>query len=115
MSQLRTEVLKQFRNLHKARKVVFAGDVAALEKARLEINKHFKQNKHVNEETTTELLKFAGEVETELRTNVIQAVEEKPGVYRVRIMESTTLLDNVEFDENANILTGPKDCCSKKK
>lgn len=60
----------------------FTGDERTLLAARNKINEEFKKNKHVkNTESIDELLKMAAGVEHELKANVIQAEEKKPGVF----------------------------------
>ncbi|XP_022909562.1 complex III assembly factor LYRM7 [Onthophagus taurus] len=104
MSQnLRKEVLLAFKRLHKARKKVFANDDNALEKGRIKINEEFKKNKHVKDPVAiAELTKLANEVQKELLTTVIQAVEVSPGKYEMRILPETLKLDNVPFKDCPN-------------
>lgn len=50
--------------------------------AQKRITEDFKKNKHVkNEESIQALLTLAKDVRTELKTNVIQAKQSRPGVY----------------------------------
>lgn len=66
---------------------MFAGDKLALNAARTRINEEFKKNKHVDSvESIGEMLKFASEVENELRTTVVQAKQREPGVYGKRVV-----------------------------
>ncbi|XP_018324013.1 complex III assembly factor LYRM7 [Agrilus planipennis] len=96
------EVLWCFKNLHKARKEVFAGDTYALELCRNKINEEFKKHKTLNDETViNELLKQSKNIAHELRTTVIQAREVEPGKYRVQIRPDTTKLDNVPFKDSS--------------
>lgn len=61
---------------------MFQGDVKAVSGARILINENFHKNKDVqDEDEIKKLLKMASDVEIELKTNVIQAVEKEPGVY----------------------------------
>ncbi|KAK9512664.1 hypothetical protein O3M35_001038 [Rhynocoris fuscipes] len=101
---LRKEVLKAFRTLHKARKIVFKGDLKALTAARDRINEEFKQKKSVDDKKTIEqLIEHAHEVAKELRTTVVQAEEKQPGVFQLKITEETLKLDNKVFDPNVEI------------
>ncbi|XP_053603720.1 complex III assembly factor LYRM7 [Plodia interpunctella] len=115
MSNLRSMVLHTFKKLHRTRMKVFSGDEKALTAARVKINEEFNKNKHVTEEDAIKaMIKLGEDVERELRTQVIQAREIKPGVFEARINEDTTKLDNIPFDENAVIEIAPKrrrPCC----
>ncbi|CAH4035771.1 complex III assembly factor LYRM7 [Pieris brassicae] len=119
MEKLRHTVLKNFKSLHRTRLKIFDGDHKALTAARLKINDEYKKNKAVkDEEAIKAMVKFSEEIEQELKTQVIQAREVKPGVFEARITEDTVKLDNVMFDENAEL---PKrrrknqQCCQDKK
>ncbi|XP_067631764.1 complex III assembly factor LYRM7 [Eurosta solidaginis] len=102
MSHLRREVLKVFKTLHRTRQIVFQGDRQTLEAGRKEINNNFRKNRNErNEDEIKKLIQLAQDVNKELRTNVIQAVQEKEGIYRLRLTEETTRLDNVPFNSNA--------------
>ncbi|XP_013200174.1 complex III assembly factor LYRM7 isoform X2 [Amyelois transitella] len=94
---------------------IFSGDERALTAARLKINEEFNKNKHVKEEDAIKaMIKLAEDVERELRTQVIQAREIKPGVFEAKVNEDTVMLDNVPFDEHAVIENSPKSrrsCC----
>ncbi|XP_038222967.1 complex III assembly factor LYRM7 [Zerene cesonia] len=104
MDNLRRAVLQNFKKLHRTRLKVFAGDYRALNAARLKINEEYKKNKAVQDSDAIQaMIKYSEEVEQELRTQVIQAREVKPGVFEARITEDTVKLDNVPFDENADI------------
>ncbi|CAD7092508.1 unnamed protein product [Hermetia illucens] len=116
MSHLRKEVLRQFKNLHRTVQHTFQGDSRAILLTRSQVNEHFQKNKNISDEgEIKKLLKLARDVEVELKTNVVQAVETEPGVFQVRVTEHTPLLDNVMFDENAKleVRKGAK-CCSEK-
>lgn len=45
---MKLQVLKVYKALHRARKIVFEGDIRALEAGRIKINEEFKKNKHVS-------------------------------------------------------------------
>lgn len=97
---LRNKVLQSFKALHKARKETFAGDVYALSEARKRINEEYQKKKHVSDVSVIdELVKYANEVERELKTTVIQIKETKPGRYQAKITKETVKLDNVPFKD----------------
>lgn len=65
-------------------RTVFAGDDVALNAVRTKINDEYKKNKSIeNQESILEMIKFAKEVEDELRTTVVQAKATAPGVYGI--------------------------------
>ncbi|TMW47497.1 hypothetical protein DOY81_007427 [Sarcophaga bullata] len=104
MSQIRREVIKAFKKLHRTRQLIFAGDELALKAGRGEINDRFKQNMNeTNEENIKKMLQLALDVDKELRTNVIQAKQKDEGVYELRITPETTRLDNFPFNPDAII------------
>ncbi|KAG6459608.1 hypothetical protein O3G_MSEX011482 [Manduca sexta] len=94
---------------------VFVGDERALTAARIKINEAYRKNKNVeNEDAIKEMIKFGEDVERELRTQVIQARQVKPGVYEAKITEDTLKLENVPFNDNAVLEDGtraPQPCC----
>ncbi|XP_011296260.2 complex III assembly factor LYRM7 [Musca domestica] len=102
--QIRREVLKAFRKLHRTRQLIFAGDDNALALGRNEINSHFRKNmQETNVEEIKKMVKLALDVDKELRTNVIQAKKKDEGVYELRITPETTRLDNIAFNPDAVI------------
>uniref|UniRef100_T1HEJ5 Uncharacterized protein n=2 Tax=Rhodnius TaxID=13248 RepID=T1HEJ5_RHOPR len=104
---LRREVLQAFKNLHRARKVVFNGDLKALTAAREKINEEFKKNKSTNDYKTIEnLVLYANEVAKELRTTIVQAKETKAGTFELNITSDTERLDHFPFDPNVEIPRG---------
>lgn len=99
-SSLRKEVLKAFKSLHRARMTVFEGDDRALKFVRSQINETFKKNEHVtNESKIKNLIQFSRDVETELRTTVVQARAVEPGRYRVKFSDQTVMMDNTPYQE----------------
>ncbi|XP_071564872.1 F-box only protein 27 isoform X2 [Temnothorax nylanderi] len=73
-------VLRVFKKLHRTRLKTFEGDEYALQVVRDKINNEYRKYKNVtNQAAIEELNKFAQEVEYEVRTTVIQAVETAPG------------------------------------
>ncbi|KAK2586010.1 hypothetical protein KPH14_010578 [Odynerus spinipes] len=98
---LRREILHQFKKLHRTRLNTFKGDEHALKVVRDKINGEYRKYGNVtNEAAILELNKFAQEVEHELRTNIIQAVKKKPGVFALRITPDV-LLDNATCDNSS--------------
>ncbi|XP_055856325.1 complex III assembly factor LYRM7 [Episyrphus balteatus] len=107
--QIRREVLKAFKKLHRTREYVFKGDQHALTAARAEINTNFRKNQTVTDEIEIKkLVKLADDVDKELRTNVVQAVEKESGVYEVSIREEVPRLENVPFNPDAIIIEKPR-------
>ncbi|XP_076651933.1 complex III assembly factor LYRM7 [Halictus rubicundus] len=97
---LRRQVLHTFKKLHRTRMNTFQGDEHALTVVRNKINEEYKKYKNVtNSAAIEELNKFALEVEHEVRTTVIQAVEKKSGVFELRITKDTEMVDNVPFKD----------------
>ncbi|XP_061935953.1 complex III assembly factor LYRM7 isoform X1 [Apis cerana] len=124
---LRQKILQTFKKLHRTRMKTFQGDEHALQVLRNKINEEYKKYKNVtNTAAIEELNKFAEEVEHEVRTTIVQAVETKPGhfgntvkiimiiiffsllilfynILELRITPDTTLVDNVPYkDEPCN-------------
>ncbi|KAJ8733370.1 hypothetical protein PYW08_001668 [Mythimna loreyi] len=118
MSTTRSLVLQTFKKLHRTRMKVFAGDQRALTAGRIKINEEFSKNKHVtNEEAIKAMIKLAEDVEIELRTQVIQAREVKPGVFEARITDDTVKFENIPYDDNAVLedgTTAKRPCCQDK-
>ncbi|XP_021200632.1 complex III assembly factor LYRM7 [Helicoverpa armigera] len=119
MSTTRLSVLQTFKKLHRTRMKVFAGDDRALTAGRLKINEEFQKNKHVtNEDAIKAMVKLAEDVEKELRTQVIQAREVKPGVFVAKITEDTAKFENIPYDDNAVLedgtVAGNRPCCQDK-
>lgn len=101
---LRREVLQAFKNLHRARKTVFNGDLKALTAAREKINEEFKKHKSASDNKAIEnLIQYANEVAKELKTTIVQAKETKPGTFEMKITPETKKLDHLPFDPNVEI------------
>jgi len=97
---LRKEVLKAFKGLHRARTAVFEGDENALHLMRAKINEEFQKNKHVEDKSKiSEMIQLAKDVETELRTTVVQAREVEPQKYEVRFREETVRMENYPYQD----------------
>ncbi|XP_073948495.1 complex III assembly factor LYRM7 [Choristoneura fumiferana] len=114
MNRLKRNVLQCFKKLHRTRLKVFEGDEKALTAGRLRINEEFKKNKDVqNEEAIKAMLAFGEDVEKELRTQVIQAKEVKPGVFEARITEDTVKIVNLPFNDSVILEKGTGTPCCK--
>ncbi|XP_014272275.1 complex III assembly factor LYRM7 [Halyomorpha halys] len=101
---LRSEVLKAFKNLHRARLTVFRGDERILNDSREKINKEFKKNKAITDASSLhDMISYANAVAHELITTVVQAEEKTSGVFELHIRPETTKLDNMPFDPNVEI------------
>ncbi|XP_050461423.1 complex III assembly factor LYRM7 [Cataglyphis hispanica] len=99
---LRREVLRVFKKLHRTRLKTFEGDKHALQVVRKKINDEYRKYKNVtNQAAIEELNKFAQEVEYEVRTTVIQAVETASGTVALRITPDV-LVDNVPYKDQKN-------------
>lgn len=92
--------MKAFKSLHNARKAVFREDELALEASRRKINEEYRKNKYVTDaQVIKELVKFSHEVEKELKSQVVQARQVRPGHYELRITPETEKLDNFPFKD----------------
>ncbi|XP_076238290.1 complex III assembly factor LYRM7 isoform X2 [Calliopsis andreniformis] len=101
---LRREVLHTFKKLHRTRMNIFKNDEHAMTVTRHKINEEYRKYLHItNPAAIQELNKFAQEVEHELRTTVIQAVETEPGKFELRITPDI-LVDNVSC-KDTNVQT----------
>ncbi|XP_018373311.1 PREDICTED: complex III assembly factor LYRM7 isoform X1 [Trachymyrmex cornetzi] len=95
----RREILRVFKKLHRTRLKTFEGDEYALQVVRDQINKEYKKYKSVTNQTViAELNKLAQEVECEIRTTVIQAVETAPRRIALRLTPDV-LVDNVPYKD----------------
>ncbi|GJQ68973.1 hypothetical protein Trydic_g6158 [Trypoxylus dichotomus] len=99
-SELRQQVLKCFKSLHRARQRVFQGDQFALEKSRERINEEFKKHMHItNVEEIRSLMDHSKAVEKEVLTSVVQAREVAPGRYELHLRPEVERLKNVPFKD----------------
>ncbi|GAW23218.1 hypothetical protein ANO14919_127690 [Xylariales sp. No.14919] len=109
-----TTALPVYRNLLRAARLAFQGDVATLTAARSSIREGFRANATL-EPTSPEFpaaVKHAEEVATILRQNVVQGQKEGD-IYKLRIHEETERGDNesVKF-AGTNLSSGSGKCCS---
>ncbi|XP_018047254.1 PREDICTED: complex III assembly factor LYRM7 isoform X1 [Atta colombica] len=96
---LRREILRVFKKLHRTRLKTFEGDEYALQVVRDQINKEYRKYKNVtNQAVIEELNKFAQEVEYEIRTTVIQAIETAPRRVALRLTPDV-LVDNMLYKD----------------
>ncbi|KAG5322963.1 LYRM7 factor, partial [Pseudoatta argentina] len=94
-----SQILRVFKKLHRTRLKTFEDDEYALQVVRDQINKEYKKHKNItNQAVIKELNKFAQEVECEIRTTVIQAVETAPGRVALRLTPDV-LVDNVPYKD----------------
>ncbi|XP_039312575.1 complex III assembly factor LYRM7 isoform X6 [Solenopsis invicta] len=98
---LRREVLRVFKKLHKTRLKTFEGDDYALQ-VRSKINEEYRKYKNVTNQAAIE-----EEVEHEIRTTVIQAVETAPGKVALRLTPDV-LVDNVPYKDQKDKITESK-------
>ncbi|XP_034829764.1 complex III assembly factor LYRM7 [Maniola hyperantus] len=114
MSALRKAVLHNFKKLHRTRLRVFDGDERALIAARTKINEEFNKSKHVKDEDAIRaMIQFSEDVERELKSQVIQAREVKPGVFEAKITNDTLKIDNIPYNDSAipeEAVPGQKPC-----
>ena len=96
---LRLQVLASFKNVHRARLQVFAGDDETLATCREKINSEFRKHVDVTEEKgILELVKTANDSAEYLRKMVVQAkLNEESDVYEVKITKDTLLEENMPF------------------
>ncbi|XP_025994575.2 complex III assembly factor LYRM7 isoform X4 [Solenopsis invicta] len=99
---LRREVLRVFKKLHKTRLKTFEGDDYALQVVRSKINEEYRKYKNVTNQAAIE-----EEVEHEIRTTVIQAVETAPGKVALRLTPDV-LVDNVPYKDQKDKITESK-------
>ncbi|EZA62631.1 LYR motif-containing protein, partial [Ooceraea biroi] len=93
------QVLRIFKILHRTRLRTFEGDDHALQVIRSKINEEYRKYKNVtNSAAIEELNRYALEVDHEIRTTVIQAVETAPGRLALRITPDV-LIDNVPYKD----------------
>lgn len=59
---MKLQVLRVFKALHTARKIVFEGDIRALEAGRIKINEEFKKNKHVSNKDAIDEVRLLCEI-----------------------------------------------------
>ncbi|CAI9735771.1 Hypothetical predicted protein [Octopus vulgaris] len=100
----RKQVIAAFKQLHRTRRKVFENDLTALEASKQKINQEFRKN--INETDPTgikKLLKIAEDSEMILRTQIIQAEETTPGVYKAKITDDTFKDTNYPFKPDAKI------------
>ncbi|CAG0894922.1 unnamed protein product [Darwinula stevensoni] len=94
-------VFRSYRRLLRTSQRVFDKDFQALQAAREEIRKGFKDKKHINDtETITQLIKYADEVEEVLRTSVIQGQRMDEDKYRLMVREDVQKFDNIPYRDS---------------
>ncbi|KAG8456213.1 hypothetical protein GDO86_002128 [Hymenochirus boettgeri] len=93
----RMKVLQLFKALHRTRQCVFQSDPNALQAARQRINEEFRKHKSEGSlAKISELMKIGADVETLLRTSVIQGIH-KDSQTIVLKPRKEVLLENFPF------------------
>ncbi|CAG8498461.1 8610_t:CDS:2 [Ambispora leptoticha] len=97
---LRYAVLKAYRDLLKAQRETFYGDILTLRAARDKTREEFLRNRNLNEESQIqEQINRATEIADTLRRNVVQAVSVDQDKTRFRLM----LNENHELGDNNSL------------
>ncbi|GAB1607558.1 complex III assembly factor LYRM7-like [Argonauta hians] len=100
----RKHVIDVFRRLHRTRRKVFQNDSMALEASKVKINQEFRKNLNQTDNGEIQkLLKIAVDAEVILRTQVVQAEEMTPGVYRAKLTDDTFKDVNYRFKPDAKL------------
>ncbi|CAK7565133.1 MAG: Mitochondrial zinc maintenance protein 1, mitochondrial [Sporothrix epigloea] len=88
--------LVAYRNLFRAAKVAFEGDVRVLSEANKQIRSKFRENAGLSasDPAVQPAIQHAKEVASFLRQNVVQGKKEEGDVYKLRIHEETERGDN---------------------
>lgn len=92
---LRSRVLSAFKELHRARLVVFKNDERALNAGRLKINEEFR--KYMNEsdpKKIEELIQVAKDSSMILRKHVVQLEQVEDDKFKANITQDTYKVDN---------------------
>lgn len=93
-----SQVLSAYKELHKARKIVFKNDSVALEAGKYKIREEFRKNANLNDQNEIQkLAKVAEETAVILRKTIVQAVLNKNGNYKLNITEHSFLQNNVQL------------------
>ncbi|KAI8885818.1 hypothetical protein K501DRAFT_331679 [Backusella circina FSU 941] len=120
ISPSKIAAIHAYRHLLKTQKQVFLADTKAIEAARKETYSRFMQYKdETNSDILEEKLELAGQVESLLKKNVIQGVENEKNTFKLRITKDTELGDNDSIKNTKNINRKRKtkhtgECCGGK-
>lgn len=94
------QVLEAYRNLHRARRIVFSGDILALEAAKLKIRQEFKNRLQLTDEVEIRgLVQMANETADFMRKGVIQGQADNTNTYKLNITKETHLHKNVPLKD----------------
>lgn len=97
---LRSRVLAAFKDLHKARLVVFKNDERALVAGRQKINEEFKKNiDETDHKKIEELIQVAKDSSMILRQHIVQLEQIAEDTYKANITKETYKLDNSMYRE----------------
>ncbi|KAG0250250.1 hypothetical protein DFQ27_009494 [Actinomortierella ambigua] len=102
----RQRALNAYKDLLKAQRVAFRGDVATLSAAREKTYQEFNMRRNeTNEKTIEEQLHLANQVTSLLRHNLVQGVQKKDrkDLYELKIREETELGDNETLREASKL------------
>ncbi|KAL1650234.1 Mitochondrial zinc maintenance protein 1, mitochondrial [Diplodia intermedia] len=107
--------LAAYRNILRATRLAFQGDVGVLSAARMKARDDFDASRTLdpNGEDAKKALAHANDVAKILRENVVQGQVNDDGRYKLRIHEHTERGDNetIKQSKGKNTLSGVK-CCS---
>lgn len=107
--QLIDKILSIFKKLHRVRQRAFKNDSHGLSVCRERINEGFRKNKGVTEETERyKLFKTAEEVETVMRTQLVQLEQVEDNTFRMHIRDETYKRPNIPFNPDAEIPRIPR-------
>ena len=94
-------MLSAYKELHRARKIVFKNDAVALEAGKYKIREEFRKNSRVtNKSEIQKLAKIAEDTAVILKKTVVQAVLNEKGNYRLNLTEHSYLQNNVQLVKN---------------
>ncbi|XP_065567114.1 complex III assembly factor LYRM7-like [Artemia franciscana] len=108
-------VFSCYKMLFRTTKIVFNGDIAALDASRQKIREEFNKNRFLSDEKAIrDLLKVGRDADEFLRRCIVQAEEVKENHYVARIRDETILQDNFLFNPDAPIpAKKPRKKCSE--
>lgn len=102
-------LLSIFKKLHRVRQRAFKNDNHGLSVCRERINEGFRKNKNVSDEAEIyKLFKTAEEVETVMKTQLVQLEQVKENTFRMHIRDETYMRPNIPFNPDAEIPRIPR-------
>ena len=91
-------MLSAYKELHRARQIVFKNDAVALEAGKYKIREEFRKNANLRDEKEImQLAKTAEETAVILKKTVVQAVRNEKGNYKLNLTEHSFLQNNVQL------------------